>query len=78
MLAVDGRWGKDTQRAFERVCAVLGVKPERTMRVFRIIAGALAARTGAELEQASMAYERSSPEAAPTDFRKTADVFSRI
>src|SRR4051812_4740427 len=53
VLAVDGKWGKDTQRAFEQVCRTLGVKPERRMRTFRIIAGALAARTDAEQQLAA-------------------------
>ncbi len=53
ILAVDGKWGKDTQRAFEQICHVLGVQPERRMRTFRIVAGALAARTEAEEQLAA-------------------------
>ena len=53
ILAIDGKWGKNTQRAFARVCRVLGVKPERGLRTFRILAGALATRDAAELAAAA-------------------------
>src|SRR5215216_6309976 len=39
-LAIDGDWAEHTQRAFEQVCRVLGLAPERTVRTLRLIAGA--------------------------------------
>jgi hypothetical protein len=58
VLGVDGRWGKDTDLAFRRVCKVLGLAPVRNMRTYRAVAGALAARTDAELARAGGDYER--------------------
>ncbi len=52
-LAVSGRWDKATELAFRRACRLLGVEPKRSVRVFRIVAGATAARTAAETAQAS-------------------------
>ncbi|HKH16265.1 MAG TPA: hypothetical protein VKA57_01975 [Solirubrobacteraceae bacterium] len=52
ILAVDGEWGEHTGRTFRRVCRVLGVEPERGTRSYRVIAGALAPRSAAELERA--------------------------
>ncbi len=52
LLGVDGKWGKDTERAFKRICHVLGVAPVRNMRTYRIIAGALATRTEEEAKRA--------------------------
>jgi len=51
-LKVDGSWDPQTERAFARVCRVLGVKPDRTVRTFRVIAGATATRTQAEMRRA--------------------------
>ena len=51
-LKIDGSWDPQTQRAFVRVCRVLGVKPDRTVRTFRVIAGATATRTQAEMRRA--------------------------
>lgn len=51
-LAVDGVWDAYTDRAFRRVCRILGVPPKRTRRTFRIIAGANGARTPEELARA--------------------------
>lgn len=47
-LTVDGIWDGYTENAFRLVCSVLGIAPERTARTYRIIAGAVAARTPAE------------------------------
>ena len=61
IVAVDGEWGEHTRRAFERVCRVLGVEPERSVRTFRVIAGTLAERTAAERAKAAedgKAYEQ--------------------
>jgi hypothetical protein len=51
-LKVDGTWDPQTQRAFNRVCRVLGVEPERSARTFRVIAGATATRTQTEIRRA--------------------------
>jgi mannosyl-glycoprotein endo-beta-N-acetylglucosaminidase/CHAP domain-containing protein len=51
-LKVDGSWDPQTQRAFNRVCRVLGVKPVRNARTFRVIAGATVTRTQAEMRRA--------------------------
>jgi hypothetical protein len=51
-LKVDGTWDASTQRAFNRVCRVLGVKPERNARTFRVIAGATATFTQTESRRA--------------------------
>jgi uncharacterized protein (TIGR02594 family) len=51
-LKVDGTWDDSTQRAFTRVCRVLGVEPDRNARTFRVIAGATATRTQTELRRA--------------------------
>ena len=40
LLAVDGVWDTYTDRAFRRVCRMLGIPPKRGARAFRIIAGA--------------------------------------
>ena len=53
LLGVDGKWGEDTERAFKRICKLLGVAPARDMRTYRIVAGALATRTEAEATRAS-------------------------
>jgi tellurite resistance protein len=52
-LAVDGIWDKHTEQAFEQVCRVLGIEPERSVRTFRVIAGAAATRSDAELDRAA-------------------------
>jgi hypothetical protein len=51
-LPVDGEWDDATQLAFEEICRVLGLKPTRTVRTFRLIAGAAASLTAAERAQA--------------------------
>jgi Mannosyl-glycoprotein endo-beta-N-acetylglucosaminidase/CHAP domain len=51
-LAVDGVWDAYTDRAFRRVCRILGIPPKRTRRTFRIIAGANGERTQEELDRA--------------------------
>jgi murein DD-endopeptidase MepM/ murein hydrolase activator NlpD len=51
-LAIDGLWDRDTDRAFRRVCRVLGLEAKRSVRVYRAIAGAAAPLTDAEREQA--------------------------
>src|SRR5688500_9579703 len=61
ILAVDGEWGEHSERAFRRVCKVLGVEPARGPRAYRLIAGDLATRTEAELKRAKAEgeeYER--------------------
>ncbi len=58
LLAVDGKWGKNTERAFKRVCKVLGVTPARNMRTYRIVAGALAPRSAEEIARAGGEYEK--------------------
>ena len=52
LLEADGRWGPQTDAAFDDVCRVLGVAAERGPRTYRIIAGAAAARTPEELARA--------------------------
>ncbi|HEX5658352.1 MAG TPA: glucosaminidase domain-containing protein, partial [Polyangiales bacterium] len=52
LLRVDGTWDPATQRAFTRVCRVLGVKPVRNARTFRVIAGATVTFTQAETQRA--------------------------
>jgi hypothetical protein len=53
-LAVDGVWDEHTERALERVCRVLGIEPRKSLRTFRVIAGATGAvRTPEELERAA-------------------------
>ena len=42
-LAIDGVWDDATQAAFQDVCRVLGIAPERDVRTYRLIAGAVAA-----------------------------------
>ena len=51
-MSIDGVWDAHTEQAFQQVCLVLGIAPERKTRTFRIIAGAIAARTPAERERA--------------------------
>jgi tellurite resistance protein len=61
ILAVDGEWDEHTDRAYRRVLATLGVEPARSPRNYRLIAGALAHRTEAELkrsEKEGAEYER--------------------
>ena len=53
LLAVDGEWDDETQLAFERVCRILGIEPERTVRTFRLIGAGAVERTDAELERAA-------------------------
>src|SRR3954447_1711964 len=53
VLAVDGRWERDTDVAFRRVCRVLGLEPRRSVRTFRAIAGAAAPLTDQEQQRAS-------------------------
>jgi hypothetical protein len=60
-LEVDGDWGKRTDLAFRRACKILGVEPKRSVRTFRIVAGATAQRTAAETALAASegaAYEQ--------------------
>jgi tellurite resistance protein len=58
ILAVDGKWGKHTEKAFQQVCLVLGVAPVRNMRTYRIVGGALAPLTDEERRRAAEAGER--------------------
>src|SRR4051812_18958608 len=61
ILAVDGEWGDDTDRAYRRVLTTLGVAPARSPRNYRLIAGTLAHRTEEELkrsEKEGAEYER--------------------
>jgi uncharacterized protein (TIGR02594 family) len=51
-LKVDGTWDPQTQRAFNRICRVLGVEPKRNARTFRVIAGATVTRTQTEMRRA--------------------------
>ena len=51
-LEVDGEWGGHTALAFGRVCRVLGVKPVRNVRTFRLVVGATQQRTPDELARA--------------------------
>jgi tellurite resistance protein len=53
VLAVDGEWGTHTDRAFKGVCGMLGLQPDRSMRVYRLIGAALVRRTDAELKLAA-------------------------
>jgi len=46
--AVDGEWDEHTDAAFKQVCRMLGLAPERSVRTFRLIAGAAEALTDAE------------------------------
>ena len=52
-LAVNGEWDKATDLAFRRACRVLGVDAKRSVRVFRLIAGATASRTAEETARAA-------------------------
>lgn len=59
-LAVSGEWDKATDLSFRRACRVLGVEAKRSVRVFRLIAGAIASRTAEEAARAASdgaAYE---------------------
>jgi Mannosyl-glycoprotein endo-beta-N-acetylglucosaminidase/CHAP domain len=57
VLAVDGTWNPYTQEAFKQICKTLGIAPERSMRTFRLIAGAAATpRTDAELDPAAREF----------------------
>ncbi|HET8756824.1 MAG TPA: glucosaminidase domain-containing protein [Solirubrobacteraceae bacterium] len=51
-LKVDGTWDDQTQRAFNRICRVLGIEPVRNARTFRVVAAATVTRTQAELRRA--------------------------
>src|SRR3954468_4148581 len=53
LLAVDGEWDDHTQLAFEQVCRILGIDPDRKVRTFRLIGAAAAERTEAEQERAA-------------------------
>jgi tellurite resistance protein len=52
-LALDGRWDAHTALAFRQVCKIIGIEPERSVRTFRVIAGATAMRTEAEQARAA-------------------------
>jgi hypothetical protein len=39
-LEIDGEWGPETDLAFRRVCRVLGLQPQRSVRAFRLVVGA--------------------------------------
>jgi tellurite resistance protein len=52
-LAVDGRWDPDTGQAFEQICRIHGIEPERSVRTFRLIAGLTEQRTPEELARAA-------------------------
>ena len=52
-LAVDGKWDAHTDRAFKQVCRVLGVTPQRTVRTYQLIAGAVARLTDEERARAA-------------------------
>ena len=57
MLSVDGTWNPFTEEAFKQICKTLGIAPERSMRTFRLIAGAAATpRTDAELDPAAREF----------------------
>ncbi len=61
ILAVDGKWDRDTDVAFRRVCRVLGLEADRTVRTFRAVGGAAAPLSAEERERAASdgeAYER--------------------
>jgi hypothetical protein len=47
-LSVDGEWDAATDRAFRRVCRVLGIAPSRDARTYRLVAGAAAVLTESE------------------------------
>src|SRR5215207_6946419 len=54
-LAIDGKWDAHTQAAFEQVCRIYGMEPERSVRTFRLIASLAsptAKRTAKEMERA--------------------------
>ena len=51
-LEIDGEWGEQTARAFQRVCRVLGLEPKRNVRTFRLVVGATQQPTPAELARA--------------------------
>ena len=51
-LEIDGEWGPRTDLAFKRICRVLGLQPQRSVRTFRLIVGATQQRTPAELDRA--------------------------
>ena len=53
VLALDGRWGEHTATAFRQVCRTLGLAPERDVRTYRLIGGALATVTDAERDRAA-------------------------
>jgi murein DD-endopeptidase MepM/ murein hydrolase activator NlpD len=53
VLAVDGDFGTETEQAFKRVCKVLGVEPAKSVRTYRVIAGAAAPRSEQELQKAA-------------------------
>src|SRR5918992_3480187 len=57
ILAVDGEGGRHTEEAFEQITAVLGVKPVRNMRTYRVVGGALAPLTDEERRRAAEAGE---------------------
>ena len=60
ILAVDGKWDRDTDVAFRRVCRVLGLEAHRTVRTFRAVSGAAAPLSAEERERAASdgkAYE---------------------
>ena len=60
ILAVDGKWDRDTDVAFRRVCRVLGLEAHRTVRTFRAVGGAAAPLSAEERERAASdgeAYE---------------------
>src|SRR3954451_7315942 len=52
-IAVDGEWDEFTDAAFRDVCRMLGIAPDRSVRTFRLIAGAAAAPTADELAKRS-------------------------
>ena len=52
-LKVDGTWDPATDRAFHRICTILGITPKRNADTFRKIAGATAQRSEDELRRAA-------------------------
>jgi mannosyl-glycoprotein endo-beta-N-acetylglucosaminidase/CHAP domain-containing protein len=57
VLAIDGTWNPYTQEAFKQICKTLGIKPEKSIRTFRLIAGAAARpRADAELDEAARKF----------------------
>lgn len=59
-VPTNGQWDKATDLAFRRACRVLGVEAKRSVRVFRLVAGATATRSADELARAAAdgaAYE---------------------